>query len=153
MGGSRGGERGSGPPSPLKNHQNIGFLSKTGPDRLKNHKATKPAFNVGSPSARQRNAIKMAFRWWADDGSLWVVLGPLSLSVSKKTKQKKNTLSELDPLWQNFWIRPWSKQLLHTYLIMQIFFLVKVQMYCFTKMNYEAYFFYSNDLHIRKWVL
>ena len=41
------GGRGSGPPSPLKNYKNIGFLSDTGPDPLKNHKATKPAFNVG----------------------------------------------------------------------------------------------------------
>ena len=41
----------------LKNHKNIGFLSNSGPDLLKNHKATEPAFNVGSSSARQRNAI------------------------------------------------------------------------------------------------
>ena len=27
-----------------KNHKNIGFLSNTGPDLMKNHKATKPAF-------------------------------------------------------------------------------------------------------------
>ena len=39
------------------NHKNIGFLSKTGPDPLKNHKATKPAFNVGQSSAHQRNTI------------------------------------------------------------------------------------------------
>ena len=26
-------------PFPLQNHKNIGFLSKTGPDPLKNHKA------------------------------------------------------------------------------------------------------------------
>ena len=45
------GDRGSGPP--LKNHKNIGFLSNTGPGPL----ATKPAFNVGPTSARQRNAI------------------------------------------------------------------------------------------------
>ena len=44
----------SGPPPPQKNHKNIGFLSETGPDHLKNHKATKPAFNAGSSSARQR---------------------------------------------------------------------------------------------------
>ena len=44
-------------PSPLKNHKNIGFLSNTGPDPLKIHKATKPAFNVGPLSARQQNAI------------------------------------------------------------------------------------------------
>ena len=41
MGGSRGGDRGSGPPPPGKS-QNIGFLSNTGPDPLKNHKATNP---------------------------------------------------------------------------------------------------------------
>ena len=28
-------------PHPLKNHEYIGFLSTTGPDLLKNHKATK----------------------------------------------------------------------------------------------------------------
>ena len=45
------------PPPPLKNHKNIGFLINTGPDPLKNRKATKPAFKVGTSSARQRNAI------------------------------------------------------------------------------------------------
>ena len=56
MRGSRGEDRGSGPP-PLKNHKNIGFLSNTGLGPLKNDKATKPAFNVGARSALQRNAI------------------------------------------------------------------------------------------------
>ena len=59
MGGSRegggGGDRGSN--SLLKIHKNIGFLSNAGPDPLKNHKATKPAFDVGLSLARQRNAI------------------------------------------------------------------------------------------------
>ena len=54
---SRGGGGAGGPTSPLEKHKNIGFLSNTGPDPLKNRKATKPAFNVGLPSARQRNAI------------------------------------------------------------------------------------------------
>ena len=54
MGLSRGG-RGS--VIPLKNHKHIGFHSNTGPDPLENHKATKPAFNVGPSSARKRNAI------------------------------------------------------------------------------------------------
>ena len=31
----------------------VGFLSNTGPDPLKDHNATKPAFNVGPSSARQ----------------------------------------------------------------------------------------------------
>ena len=50
-----GGDRGSGPP--LKNHKIIGFPSNTGPDLLKHHKSTKPAFNVLPSSACQRNAI------------------------------------------------------------------------------------------------
>ena len=60
---------------PLKNHKNIGFLSNTYPDPLKNHKATNQAFNVGESSAPKRNAIKMAFRWRADDGPFIVVFG------------------------------------------------------------------------------
>ena len=59
------GDRGPDPPYCLKN---IGFLCKTCADPLKNHKATKPAFNVGPSSALQRNAISMSFRWRADDG-------------------------------------------------------------------------------------
>ena len=42
---------------PLKNHKNIGFLSNTGLDTLKDYKATKPALNVGPSSACQYNAI------------------------------------------------------------------------------------------------
>ena len=42
---------------------------------VKNHKATKPAFNVGPSSAHQRNAILMAFHWWADDSPIKVVFG------------------------------------------------------------------------------
>ena len=44
--GGGGGEQGV--QTPLKNHKNIGFLCNTGPNPLKNHKATKPAFNVGA---------------------------------------------------------------------------------------------------------
>ena len=55
IGGSRGGT--GGPDPPPENHKNIGFLCNTGPDPLKFHKATKPAFNVGPSSAHQRNAI------------------------------------------------------------------------------------------------
>ena len=57
MRGSRGRE-GAGPdPIPLKNHENIGFLSNTGQNPLKNLTAIKPAFSAGPLSARQRNAI------------------------------------------------------------------------------------------------
>ena len=56
-GGGGGGGGGQGFLTPLKIHKNIGFLNNTGPDPLQFHKATKPAFNVGPSSARQRNAI------------------------------------------------------------------------------------------------
>ena len=51
---SRGGGTGGPEPPPprLENHKN----SNNGPGPHKNHKATKPAFNVGQSSARQRNA-------------------------------------------------------------------------------------------------
>ena len=48
---------GHGVRTPLKNRKNIGFLSNTGPNHLKHHKATKPVFNVGPSSACQRDAI------------------------------------------------------------------------------------------------
>ena len=54
MSGFRGGI--GGPDNPEKS-QNIGFLSNTGPDPLKNHNATIPAFNDGPSLARQGNAI------------------------------------------------------------------------------------------------
>ena len=53
MGQSRGGGGGGGGRGgrvsglPLKNNKNIGFLSNTGLDPLKNLKATKPAYNFG----------------------------------------------------------------------------------------------------------
>ena len=50
-------ERGTGGSDPPEKSQNIGSLSNPGPDPLKNHEATKPAFNVGPSLARQRNPI------------------------------------------------------------------------------------------------
>ena len=44
------------PPPPEKS-QSIRFLSNTGPDPQKNHKAATSAFNNGPSLARQRNAI------------------------------------------------------------------------------------------------
>ena len=46
---------------PPEKSQNIGFRSNTGPDPLKNGKATKPAFNLGPSSLRQRN--ETPFKW------------------------------------------------------------------------------------------
>ena len=75
---ARGGGGGEGvrtPPPPLKNHKNIWFLCNTCLDPLKNHKATKPAFNVGPSSSKQRNTILMAFRKRTDDGPIKAVFG------------------------------------------------------------------------------
>ena len=85
-------ERTGGPdPPPLKNHNTIGFPSNTGLDPQKNHKVTKPAFNVGPSYVRQ------AFRWRADVGPLMVVFGS-----SLPSSTKNQALSKSDPLWQNF---------------------------------------------------
>ena len=40
----------------LKNHKNIGLLSNTDLDSLKNHKASKPEFNVWPSSALQHSS-------------------------------------------------------------------------------------------------
>ena len=65
MGVSRGkGEGGGGsgiPLPPLKNHENIGFLSNTGRDLPENHTATMPAQAVGPQSVYLQNAIKWHF--------------------------------------------------------------------------------------------
>ena len=51
------GTGGSDSPPPLKNHKNIGYLSNTGQDPLKNHKASKPAFDFGPSTAHQRITV------------------------------------------------------------------------------------------------
>ena len=63
------GDRGSGPPSPLKNHKNIGCLSNIGPDPL-------------------------AFCWRADEGPLIVVFG----SSLPSSNNKKNVVEVGPPL-------------------------------------------------------
>ena len=87
-----------GPDIPLKNHEALMFLSKTGLDSLKHHKATKLAFIVGPSSARQRNAIPMAFRWHADGGLLLVLFEPSLLPSSTKKRKKKNVVKGRPPL-------------------------------------------------------
>ena len=85
MRGSRGehGVRTLPPPPPnLKNHKALDFLSNTGHAPLKNHKASKPAFDIG-PANRNFMAIRcraddgpieMASRWRADDGPILIVV-------------------------------------------------------------------------------
>ena len=52
---------GHGVRTPLKNHKNIGFLSNTSPDPLKNHKATKPAFSLGHYWHASETPFKLRF--------------------------------------------------------------------------------------------
>ena len=66
------------------------------------HRTARLAFNVGPSSARQRNAILLAFRWRANDCPLIVEFGS-SLPLSTKKHQKKKQLSA--PSDKTFWIR------------------------------------------------
>ena len=82
------GDRGSGPP--WKITKNIGFLSNTGSDPLKNQAAIQCWTIIGLPAKRHL----IAFRWWADNGPLLVIFW------SSLPWSTKKTLSELNPLWQ-----------------------------------------------------
>ena len=66
-GGGGGWGVGTGGPDPTpENHKNVGFLSNTGQDPLKNHKATKPAFNVvaiiDTPAKHHLNGVLLVGR-------------------------------------------------------------------------------------------
>ena len=87
MGGSRGETVGPDPPPPPEKSQNIVFLSKTGPNPLKNHKAIKPAFNF--------RPLSLVDRRWPAYSS--IRLDPLP--------PRQKTLSKLDPSDNTFWIR------------------------------------------------
>ena len=89
-------------PPPLKNHKNIGFLSSTGPNPLKNSKATKPAFNVGQSSTRQRNT-KTPFKWCFAVGPIMARLSAIWILSFLKKKCHSWTPSE-----KTFWIRAWK---------------------------------------------
>ena len=52
------GSRGGGTGGPIDRSQKIGLLSNTGPDPLKNRKATRPEFNV-----RPSSGHKTPFKW------------------------------------------------------------------------------------------
>ena len=94
MRGSRDGGKVYGPPTPLKNYKIIGFLSNAGPDPLKTHKATKPAFEW-----RFAGGLMMARFYW--------YLNPLSPHQGKKKKVLKKVKKVGHPLPPDiiFWIR------------------------------------------------
>ena len=80
-GGGGGGTGGFGPPPPLKNHK----LSNTGPGPMKNHQATKPAFNIGT--SWHLNGILLAGCWWPSFSAFWILS---ACPLHKKKKKKKN---------------------------------------------------------------
>ena len=74
--------------TPLKNHKNrVSWQYLSG--STENQIATKPAFNVGPSSVRQRNAIYMAVRWQADNGPHLVFFLSSLLSYPPPPKKKK----------------------------------------------------------------
>ena len=75
---------GTGVWTPLKITKNIEFLSNTDSDPLKNHKPTKKTFNVGPSSARQRNAIKMPFRWRHRHANSGILTLPPLIKLKKR---------------------------------------------------------------------
>ena len=92
-------DRGSGPPPPEKS-QNIGFLSNTSPDPLKNHQSYQTSIQCW--------AIIGPFCWRADDGPyrrIWF----LSLTVNK------NVIKVWPPSNRTFWIRAWPDTLTPKY--------------------------------------
>ena len=95
-------------PHPLENHNLKGFLRNTAQEPLDNHKAIQPAFNFGPPSTRQRNAIWMAFRWWADGGPL-CLLDRVSFSYTGTDPSlslwQKSCRYFGNPTDETFWIR------------------------------------------------
>ena len=106
----------------MENHKVIGFLINTGPDIMDNYKVAKPVFNVGPPSTRQKNAIKMAFYWRADDGPFLKILDPLSPHQLKTEKK-----SELVPLGQTF-LYPRMYTPNKAVLTLRVFFLFKIML-------------------------
>ena len=56
-----GGDKGSGPSPPLKNHKNIGFLSNTGPDPLKIKKL--PSYHLILGHHRPISVSETPFKW------------------------------------------------------------------------------------------
>ena len=80
-GGGGGGGRGADHP-PQKKHKSIEFLSNTGLDPLKNHKATNP-YSVSSHRG-----------WWADNCPLLVLFGSPHSKNKTKKKCKSWTPSE-----------------------------------------------------------
>ena len=108
MGGSRGGDRGSGPP--LKNHKHLGFPSNTGPDPLKSYQARIQCRVInGMTTKRHLNGILLAGRWWPALSGIWIISPLLNLK-----KQRKSWT----PSDKSFWIRACLQPQGHDFLVL-----------------------------------
>ena len=81
------------PPSPVKYHKNLKFLSNTGPDPLKFLKLPSQHSTLG-----HRRRLK-AFHWRADDGPLLVIFGS---SLPYKRRKKRCQKSDPDQIRMEF---------------------------------------------------
>ena len=94
MRGSRGG--GAGGPDSLRNHKNIGFISKYWSRTVEKPQCYKASIQcwaiVGTPAKRHLNGVSPTGRWWPANGSILIL-------SSTKFKNK------LDPSDKTFWIR------------------------------------------------
>ena len=91
----------------FENHNAIGFLINTGPDPIKNHKATKPAFNDA----------KWCFACGPKMAPLSVVFRYSLPSSTKKKRKKKNVRVEPHSdktLWIRAWYCPNCSYILYT---------------------------------------
>ena len=97
-----GGDRGSGPPPPLKNHKNIGFLRNTGPGLLKSqgYQASIQCWAIiGPPGKCHLNGVSLAGRWWSANSGILIL--PLLIKLKKMDPPSDKT----------FWIRAWPASL------------------------------------------
>ena len=99
------GDRWSGPPPPpppLKKSQNIGFLSKTVQDPLKNQQSYQASIQfwaiIGTPAKCHLNGVLLAGRWWAHLDRLSPLKNP-----------PPHLVKVGPPLTKLFWIRAWNE--------------------------------------------
>ena len=90
---------GSGLPPPQENHKAIGFLSKIGPDPLKNHKDTKlhvPSWATIGPQAKRRFAGGPMMARFNDSG-IWILSPHQVKKVVRVGHPPTNFLDEYSP--------------------------------------------------------
>ena len=95
-----GGRGGLTPPPPLKNHKNIGLLSKTGPDLLKKSQSYRASFQcwaiIGTPAERHWNGVSLADRWWPAFSGTWITSSNTKKNVGLPLKNLSGIAHDRD---------------------------------------------------------